>query len=234
MPSDTDIGAQMADYAYSKGYKRIAIYYLKDEYGVGMSSAFENRALQQGITIVDRVCYENNYSRKHFEDDLKQWKKFYEFDAIFLAGLLPRAATFITVARDMGIGVPIIAEESMNREELIKIAGPAANGTLVLTVFDVNDPDPMVRKFRDEYYNAFKSMPDGRAAQGYDAMKLLAFAMKKAKSTVPEKVAGVLHHTRQWKGVTGLHTFDRKGDVVNKKLLKAIVRDGQFVILGKE
>jgi branched-chain amino acid transport system substrate-binding protein len=224
----------MAEFVYGKGYKNISIFYQRDEYGMSIATSFENNAAALELNIVDRLSYENRSTRKQFRDSLRNLKKFYHFDAIFLAGKLPQAAMVISEARQLGIRVPIIADESLNSDQLIKQAGGAADGTIVMSIFDVNDEDPVIKTFRDKYTDKYKKLPDLNAAQGYDSLKLLVFAMKTAKSTVPSEVAAVLHNTKNWKGITGLYSFDKNGDVVNRKIGKRIVKGGRFVSLTDE
>jgi branched-chain amino acid transport system substrate-binding protein len=234
IPGDLETGKQMAEFVYGKGYKNISIFYQRDEYGMSIATSFENNAAALELNIVDRLSYENRSTRKQFRDSLRNLKKFYHFDAIFLAGKLPQAAMVISEARQLGIRVPIIADESLNSDQLIKQAGGAADGTIVMSIFDVNDEDPVIKTFRDKYIDKYKKLPDLNAAQGYDSLKLLVFAMKTAKSTVPSEVAAVLHNTKNWKGITGLYSFDKNGDVVNRKIGKRIVKGGRFVSLTDE
>jgi branched-chain amino acid transport system substrate-binding protein len=67
------------------------------------------------------------------------------------------------------------------------------------------------------------------SAQVYDAIHLLADAMQKAGTTVPAQVAEALRQTRDWSGVTGLHSFDAAGDVSGKPIVLMKMEAGQFV-----
>lgn len=229
--NDLDTGRQMAEFASRRKYKNISIFYLRDENCMSIASSFEASAASLELNIVDRLSYENRFTRKQFSDSMRNQIKFYRFDSIFLAGKLPQAAMVIQEARKLGINVPIIADESLNSYQLIRHAGGAAEGTIVMSSYSGNSDDPVNKSFRERYHEKYRELPDSYAAQGYDTLKLLAYAMKTAKSTVPARVADVLHGTKDWPGVTGLFTFDKNGDVVNKKISKRVVRGGVFVTL---
>jgi len=49
-----------------------------------------------------------------------------------------------------------------------------------------------------------------------------------AKTPDPVAVQKELHQIRGWQGVTGVHTFDDKGDVINKPIPLKVMRDGVF------
>ena len=58
--TDRETGAQMADYAAARRYGRVAIYYIRNAYGRSLANAFEERAIERGIAIVDRQSYDPN------------------------------------------------------------------------------------------------------------------------------------------------------------------------------
>lgn len=232
IPSDEDFGRQIVDFAARQGYRRVVIYYVNDAYGRGLATAIERRAEELEIDVVDRLSYDGIDDRE-FRVALATWEPL-EFDAIFLAGSLPAAARFIKEARGAGVTVPIIGGDGLDSPELWEVAGDAAEGTIVASVFHNDVPRPEVQNFNRDFRTKYGVLPDVFAAQGYDAMRLIAYAMEKAGTTAPGKVAEALHSVKDWPGVTGLHTFDAKGDVVGKPIIKMVVRDGRFEYLEWE
>lgn len=155
------------------------------------------------------------------------------FYAIFITGSTPPAAEFIRQARAAGINVPIYGGDGLDSGELTTIGGEAAEGTVFASPFDPDNGRPEVQKFATAFKSKCGGPPDAWAAQAYDAVKLLAHAMNQAGSTVPGDVARVLHQTRGWPGVTGTHTFDENGAVIDKPIVLKVVRNGQFEFLGR-
>lgn len=229
--TDKVVGRQMADYAAARGYRRVAIYYIRDRYGRGLANAFEERATETGIAIPARQSYDasGEATGRTFAPTLREWKEL-DLDAIFLAGEVPSAAAFITAARAEGVTVPILGGDAMSSPALLT-AGAAAEGTVVATVFHPDEPRPEVQRFTAAFTQRFGAPPDAGSALGYDAVRLLVDAMRRARSSEPGQVARALHATRDWQGVTGAFTFDAAGDLVDKPLVKMVVRGGGFAYL---
>lgn len=230
VPSDIIIGAQMADCMIKMGHRKVAIYYTRSTYGYGLANGFEDRFVEyidkfEGVEIVDRISYDSNNMRE-FKAVLNRWKHL-KFDAIFLVAGMPEAAMIITKACELGINVPFFGGDLFGSPELWKIAGKSSDRIVFGTFFHPDDPRPEVKRFNTDFKDKYGTIPDPMAAQGYDAVKLLVYAMKKAGTTAPDKVADILHSTKNWMGVTGVHTFDEKGDVVDKPVVKIIVKNGK-------
>jgi branched-chain amino acid transport system substrate-binding protein len=227
LPSNRDQGRQIGDYAAAQGYKSVAIYYIKNDYGIDLANYFEQRAHEMGIAIADRRSY------KVDGDDhaalLAEWAAFLKTDAVFLCGSLPESAQILRDARAVGLKIPVFGAAGLDSPDLIRLGGADVEGTVVFSLFNVGDPRPEVRAFGERFRKKFGVLPDSTAAQGYDAVQLLAQAMKRAGSIVPAQVAAALRATRDYHGVTGPSTYSETGDPVAKRLAKVVVRDGEFV-----
>ena len=216
IPSDAAFGKKLADFSKKMGYKSMVIYHANDEYGKGLANAFEMQAEKDGIQILDRISYDSLSTPRQFRKDLSYWKKNYYFDAIFLAGVTPQVAQFIREARDLGIMVPIVGGDGLDSPELLQIVGEErGNDIYVGSVFNPESSKEKVRKFVQKFKKIYGIIPDAAAAQGYDALMVLAYAIKRAGSTVPGKIADALHSIKNWMGVTENHTFNERGDVVD-------------------
>ena len=230
--SDLVAGRQLADFARSRGYRDVAIYYVRNAYGRGLANAFEERAGEVGIRIAARQSYDPNAAptAQGLEPLLSEWKNV-DFDAIFLAGETPHAAVFLSEARRHGITVPVLGGDALGVPDLLS-AGAAAEGTVAVAAFHPDVPDPEVRRFTAAFQQRYGREPDAGAALAYDAVRVLADAMKRAGSADPERVAEALHATRDWRGVTGPFTYDAQGDLPGKPIITVVVRGGRFEYLG--
>lgn len=226
LPGNREQGRQIGDYAAARGYKSVAIYYIKNDYGIDLANYFEQRAHELGIAIADRRSY--NMGGDNHAALLAEWAAFLKTDAVFLCGSLPESAQILREARAAGLKVPVFGAAGLDSPDLIRLGGASVEGTVVFSLFNVGDPRPEVRAFGERFRQRFGVLPDSTAAQGYDAVQLLVHAMKRANSTEPVKVAAALRETRNWPGVTGRTTFSEKGDPVDKRLAKVIVRNGAF------
>jgi branched-chain amino acid transport system substrate-binding protein len=227
LPGNRDQGRQIGDYAAAQGYKSVAIYYIKNDYGIDLANYFEQRAHELGITIADRRSY--NMGGDNHAALLAEWAAFLKTDAVFLCGSLPESAEILRDARAAGLKVPVFGAAGLDSPDLIRLGGDSVEGTVVFALFNAGDPRPEARAFSARFRKRFGTEPDSTAAQGYDAVRLLAHAMKQAGSIVPAKVAAALRGTRDYRGVTGVSTFSATGDPVSKPLAKVIVKGGRFV-----
>jgi branched-chain amino acid transport system substrate-binding protein len=87
---------------------------------------------------------------------------------------------------------------------------------------------PEVIAFDKAFKAKYGVAPNQFAAQGYDALHLLAHAILNGGSTVPAKMAMTLRSVKNWQGVTGPHTFDKFGDVEGKTFIMKMVKNGKF------
>lgn len=230
--TDIEAGQQLADYAAKRGYKRAAIYYIRTAYGRILANAFEERATERGITTVARQSYDGGSStvEQSVDGTLRAWKNL-QFDVVFLAGEPEQAASFIASARRRGIQAAVIGGDALGVTPFLTMAGHELDGTVVASVFHPDSPRAATRTFAAKFKARFGTVPDPAAAQGYDAVRLLAEAIRRAGSASPDKVATALHGLRAWSGATGDVTFDQHGDIVGSVVTKMIVRDGHFEYL---
>jgi len=80
-----------------------------------------------------------------------------------------------------------------------------------------------VKAYRDTYHED----PDAMVALGYDALKLLADAMKRAGTSDPAKVNAAIATTKEFPGVTGKITLDEHRNPT-KPAVMLQVKDGKF------
>ena len=84
-------------------------------------------------------------------------------------------------------------------------AGPAGESVYLATVFAPDARAERAQEFVQQYREAFKAEPDVAAALGYDALRLLADALKRSSSELgkPEALRDALAATRDFPAVTG-------------------------------
>lgn len=231
IPGDSIFGEKLAEFCHRQGFNNLLIYHVNDDYGRGLSNAFEISALANGLTVLDRSDYDDLSSARNFREDIKFWRDNYSFDAIFLAGVMPKAAEFILEARKMGVTVPIVGGDTMDDPRLIDIAGNSADNVYAGTVFHADFDYPAMHEFTEKFIKKYKKDPDIAATQGYEALRIIAEGIRKSNSTVPAEIAASIHNIKSFKGVTGELSFDKGGDVLGKPVIMKVVRDGKFVLV---
>jgi len=232
IPSDNTIGENLARFCRMRGYEDMIIYHVSSDYGAGLATAFEKSADPLDINIIERTAYDAGSGPEVFKREVIRWNKYFKYDAVMLAGVMPEAASFIKEIRKQGVTCPIITGDNLDSDVLLETIGTAAEGISIATTFNPKSPREEVQRFVAEFRNKYGSPPGLAAAQGYDALKVLAYAVGRAGTTNPFKVAESLRSVKNWLGVTGDHTFGPKGDVVNKRILIKTVENGRFDYLS--
>jgi branched-chain amino acid transport system substrate-binding protein len=227
--TDQETGRQLAEHAAEKGYRRVAIYYVRNPYGRTLASAFEEHSGNVGVSVVARASYEpkTTFDPRGFEHTLRQWKQL-EIDAVFLAAEVPVAGHLIAEMRKMGLNQPVLGGDAMSVPTLMDAGGAAVEGTVVAAAFHAGDPRPEVRRFVEAFRRRYNKDPDAGSAVGYDAIQVLGQALARASSPSPEALTKALRGLPSWNGVTGAIAFDERGDLKNRQMVKLVVRNGRF------
>jgi branched-chain amino acid transport system substrate-binding protein len=134
-------------------------------------------------------------------------------DLLYLAATTDEAALAISQARALGIKAQILGGAGLNDPRIGSLAKEGAYGTITFAPFSPKDDRPIVKAFVADYQKKFaKAEPPAYVALGYDAVMLLADAIRRASSTDREKVRDALGATKNLEGLNGLYTYDGSGD----------------------
>lgn len=224
IPNDNVIGAKMAQYAVKQGYAKTVVYYADDDYGLGLANAFEDQGSALGLKVVDRVTGISDSQLSHL---IKRWQAF-GCDSIFVADVMPAAGDFIKKLRAAGVSVPIMGATGIDRSNFIDSLGKDAEGVVMPTVFNPDEDKPAVQEFVAKYKNKYGAEPDSWAVQGYEALKLVAWAMERAGSPLPERHAAALRELSGFNGVSGALSATSTGEINGQSIFFKIVVDGRY------
>jgi len=231
--TDKDVGTTMADHAADAGSRRVAIFYMRDNYGRELANAFEERANARGVRVVGRQSCDAGtpVSEATLGAALEEWKG-QDVDAVFLAVEPRAAAQFAVAAARAGIRARLLGGDALGSPEYLRMGGAAVEGTVVASAFHPGIPAAEAQRFTRAFRARYGTEPDAGAALGYDAIRLLASAMQRAGSTVPAQVAEALRAPGEWNGATGGLSFDASGNLRARNVVKTVVRGGRFEYLA--
>jgi branched-chain amino acid transport system substrate-binding protein len=134
----------------------------------------------------------------------------------------------VAQARQLGITVPIFGGDGWEAPELIQLAGDAATNTYYSTHYSAENKSPEVQDFVKKFRARFDGeTPDAMAALGYDSVKVLEDAMKRAGTTDGPKLRDAIAATKDFMGVTGNTTLDENRNA-RKPAVIITVQDGHF------
>lgn len=150
-------------------------------------------------------------------------------DMILCSALYNEGAVIMDQARKMGIDVPFVGGNGFNSPEVIEIAGDAADGLIVATPWYGEKDDPKVKEFVSNFEKEYGKKPDQFAAQAYDALYIMAEALKNAGEADRDALRDALAEVKDFKGILGNFSFDEEGDVVMDPTV-LVIEDGAFKI----
>ena len=156
-----------------------------------------------------------------------------EPDLLFVAATTDEAALIISQARALGLKSRMIGGAGLNDPRIATLPGEAADGVMTFFPFDATDPRPVVQKFVSAYKEAYKTDPPAFAALGYDAIRLLADAIRRAGNLDRTKVRDALASTRDFEGANGMFSYDGSGDNLVQKPNIFAMTDGAFKRISK-
>ena len=118
--------------------------------------------------------------------------------------------------------VPFMGGDGWDSAKLYEIGGKALDGCLFSNHYSADDPSPRIQEFVKRYREKFGQVPDGLAAQGYDAGQVAVDAMARAKDLSGPSIKAPLEQTRDFPGVTGIITINADHDAVKPAVVLKI------------
>ena len=218
-------GAAAAEFAVKNlKAKRISLIFMDNDFGRAISSGFAERAEKLGASILAKQMYKFP-GEKDFRPFLTRIKEGNP-EVIFAAGYYNEAASIVRQSKELGIRSQILGEEGFDSPKFLEIAGPAAEGVIIATNLDRDDPRPVVQNFLKNYRKAYGEDADMVGASSYDAFMILVNAVKEA-GTDPQAIQRALLATKDYNGLTGKISRFVQGEVV-KPVQIQVVKDGKF------
>lgn len=219
-------GTVMAKFAKDEiKAKRVAIMSsVSNAYSLGLAKFFKETFLAGGGEVVT----EKNYSEgdKDFRAQLTAVKAA-NVDAVFVPGYFTESALIVRQARDLGLTIPFLGGDGWEDEQLLKTGGEALNGCFYSTHFSAENSDPEVARFVTKYKTRWNGeVPGAFSALGYDAVYVLADAIKRAGTTDGPKLRDALATTKNFSGASGVTTLDKDRNASKPATIIAL-KDGQ-------
>ncbi len=216
---DVHLGGTLGRYAVKelKG-KTIAVIDDRTAYGQGVAEEFTKAVKASGGSIADAQFTTDKAT--DFTAILTQIKS-KKPDVVFFGGMDAVAGPMIRQMKQLGITSKFMGGDGICSGELPKLSGGAmADGQVVCA--EAGGVEGTQKAGMDEFYKKYKAKfgidVQVYAPYVYDALNVMVAAMVKAGSSDPKVYLPVLAKTEGYKGVTGVISFDDKGDVKNGAL----------------
>lgn len=226
-PSDYYEGRVMADFAAKQLHlKNIALLFVNNDWGLGITSVFKDAAIKDGCHISHEETFEPG--AVSFRTQLVKLKNSHP-DAIYVIGYVKELIPLLNQRFQLGMKAIVLSSYGMYDEQILRDAPNASEGAIFTAPkYDTTDTNPAIEKFIMEYQARYSRKPDIWSAQAFDAFNIVASVIEKGTATT-FAIRDSLATVRDFEGASGLTTFDRKGDV-QKPMRVMTVKGGQFVV----
>ena len=196
-----------------------------DVYSNAVADAFEANFQELGGKLVASEVYQ--HGDRDFAAQLEKIKAAAP-DVLLIAGFSPEIPLVALQARNMGIDATFIGTNGWDEPD--KLLGTLDDNTPLEGSYftrGFNVESPSAAPFVEAYAAMFMEPPDGPSAWGYDAMALLALAIKNAGTLEPDAVRDALANTTNYQGATAISRFDENRHPI-KSLELYTIRNGQI------
>ncbi len=185
-------------------------------YSVGLEEEFEKAFVALGGKMTTKQTYQAG--DQDFSAQLTAIRSSGP-DVIFIPGYYTDVGNIALQARKLGIKTPMLGGDGWDSSKLGEIAGKALDGCFYSNHYSPEDPNPRVQDYIKKYQAKYNATPDGLAALGYDAARILFEGMKRSKSLAGADIAAELAKTKDFDGVTGKISIDKDRNAVKPAVM---------------
>ncbi|MFC5586999.1 ABC transporter substrate-binding protein [Nitratireductor kimnyeongensis] len=230
---DDDQSYAIADYAYDKlGARKVAVWTDNSmDFTKALSKFFVERFEERGGEIIGTDSF--MMGDTDFSAQIARLASIDPApDAVFVSAIPSEAGLSVKQIREQGITMPIVSGDGFDTELVSTVPGPElANDVYFSTHTYRADDREEVKKFIADYKAEYGIDPENAFAPlGYDALMLVADAIRRAESAEPAKIRDALAETRGFKGVTGEISYTRETMVPPKPVSLISVQNGKYSV----
>ena len=198
-------GYTLARHIYTElGFKRVAILRINDRYGRFGVLKFRDASRRLGHPVVIEQKFMPGDTDFHHQLAVIEDSR---VDAIVIWADIGPTAEILKEMHELGMKQRVFGSHRTIGDELIQLAGPAAEGFEAVHPYDPTRTDPRWLDFVARYEARFHEKPDHFAALAYDQMQILLSAICRAglnKGRIRDALTAIEHYP----GVTGDMVFD--------------------------
>jgi len=200
-PHDFILSERVADMLYDAGKRNIGIFGAQDVWVKDQTIALKKQFEKRGGVV--SYLSEPNLDQKNLQTEVLKVKKKKNLDAMVItSAVYPVGVEFAQTLRELGITIPLY---SMTLDKnIIASANGAYDSMKFLTFLTPND------EFSQKYEDTFHIPVEIGADSAYDAMMMLAQAMKLVGTDTTD-VANYLNGITEYHGASGILVSDGSG-----------------------
>lgn len=209
MANDVQQGKSLGEFAAKQGVKTVAIVDDRTAYGQGLADEFRKAAEASGLKVV--ATEYTNDKATDFKAILTKIKST-KAEMVFFGGMDAQGGPMAKQMKQLGIKAKFLGGDGVCTPEFMKLGGDAAEGNYCSLPGMPLDKLARGPEFREKFSKKFNAEIQLYAPYVYDAVMVVADAMKRADSVEPAKYLPEVGKTK-YDGVTALIEFDPLGDL---------------------
>lgn len=209
MANDVQQGKSLGEFAVKQGVKTVAIVDDRTAYGQGLADEFKKAAEAAGIKVV--ASEYTNDKATDFKAILTKIKS-KKPDMVFYGGMDAQGGPMIKQMKELGIKASFLGGDGVCTPMFMELGGAAAEGQYCSLPGMPLEKLAKGPEFKDKFTKKFNAEIQLYAPYVYDAVMVMADAMKRANSVEPAKYLAEIGKTK-YDGVTANIEFDEKGDL---------------------
>jgi branched-chain amino acid transport system substrate-binding protein len=224
--NNAQIVQRLVAFAGRAGYRRFALLTARNLDAQEVSTLLLRQAPAVGLQIV--------HHRSFFPgiDDPNQrlaGLRHQQVDAVFVVGVYRDIEPLLVQSRPMGVTLPFILSTDLEADHTFRSATLPRGTFFYPSLFSVHRNRVITQQFVERFRDTFGTTPGIWAAQGYDAIYLLADVMTRSASTKPRILASYLRYAPWREGVAGGDTFTSDGQITGMPIGIKVVRNGKWM-----
>jgi branched-chain amino acid transport system substrate-binding protein len=225
LPTSREYAQALVNFCEIKQYKNIAVLYSRQGMG-GLNIAINFSGLLKNKDTNVVFSHSLDPKQKDYRQLIYDLQR-HHFDAILLGAKGEIAGRIINQLREMGVDKPLFSGISMDDTALWELSGRKSNNVFVASIYDdTQESEDRKSDAYNKFHKKYGYPPNFSARQGYDAIRILAAAIRKSNSIVPIDVAGTLKYN--FKNEHGNNYFDNLGRIADKTLFIKEMKNGKF------
>lgn len=189
---------------------------IKNDYSVGLSDIFADKLKAAGGEIITDISYQEGDI--DFKSQLTAIKA-KNVEAIFVPGYYNEVALIAKQAKELGMTMPLLGGDGWSSPKLFEIAKEAINGNYFSNHYTTESKDPKTVNFVKTFKAKYNEDADVMAALAYDAVYLMAEAIKNSKEVTSENIRNELAKIKDFHGVTGQMSMDENRNAVKSAVV---------------
>ena len=206
-----------------KAHKAAVLYDVGNDYSKGLAEVFK-ATFEKGSGAV--VAFES-YQKDDVDFSALVTKVAVKKpDVIFLPDYYNKVALIAQQLRDKAVRSVLMGTDGWDSPELVKIGKDAIIGGYFTNHYSSERKDKVAERFVSRYKEKHGSVPDALGALTYDATMILLQTLDKVQKADAESITKALSELKNFHGVTGNISFDKKGDAVKSAVILQVEKEG--------